>query len=157
MRHNGCGVTQLRLIASSMAQLPLIIFILFYIYHAGAPVTASGLLHSQYEFLVPNPQILALGSGRVCMHALTHLHTYTLTHTHTQQDRLWETDTVWKGKAIVKEISPKGSGWRISIMKVSVRTQGKRKKGFCAFVTADKNQLQFEGHQTTLATSQDHL
>lgn len=38
-------------------------------------------------------------------------------------------------------------------MKVTLRTQGKRKKGFCTFVTADKNQLQLEGRQTTLATS----
>lgn len=39
-----------------MAQLPLIIFTLFYIYQAGAPATTSGLPHSQHhDFPVPNP------------------------------------------------------------------------------------------------------
>lgn len=55
--------------------------------------------------------------------------------------------------AIVKEISPEGRGCRMSIITVSLRTHGKRKKGLCAFVPLKKMSFSL----TILATSYHHF
>lgn len=104
MRHNGWHAIPLWLIASSMAQLPLIIFTSCYIYCAGDPAKSSGLPHLQWhDFLAPKPSLPVQPEPWILVSSCACGHTHT-------EDRCWETDAL-KEMVNVKEISAKGSGW----------------------------------------------
>lgn len=114
------------------------------------PKPQGCLILDDKTFLCPTPPRVSPGLWWTAAHTRTHAHMQAQTGARRPDP---EKQTHWRKWRPSKKLVLKGSCWEMSVAKVRLGAHlAKRKKGSCAFISADKNQLWPESSPTTLVT-----